>query len=130
MACNGGFRWTSKRAPLSHLLEGRYIGPEEVGDGIWNGYYSHVRRGQMDERILEVEDALGRRMRNPQVQRMSPAVHMLRSRWRGLETELPLGPHGYERGDPGYGQDLELTDHRASPRPYRGGEVSYGNPDT
>jgi hypothetical protein len=35
-------------------------------------YYSHVRLGQMDERILKVEDALGRRMRNPQVQRMFP----------------------------------------------------------
>ena len=40
---------------------------EEVGDGIWDVYYSHVRLGQMDERILKVEDALGRRMRNPQV---------------------------------------------------------------
>jgi hypothetical protein len=27
-------------------------------------YYSDVRLGQMDERILEVEDALGRRKRN------------------------------------------------------------------
>jgi hypothetical protein len=49
------------------LLEGEYIGLEEVGDGIWDIYYSHVRLGQMDERILKVEDALGRRMRNPQV---------------------------------------------------------------
>ncbi len=30
-------------------------------------YYSNVRLGQIDERILKVEDALGRRMRNPQV---------------------------------------------------------------
>ena len=29
--------------------------------------YSHVRMGQMDERILKVEDALGRRTRNPQL---------------------------------------------------------------
>jgi hypothetical protein len=67
MSRNGGFRWTSKRVPLSHLLEGQYIGLEEVGDGIWDVYYSHIRLGQMDERILKVEDALGRRMRNPQV---------------------------------------------------------------
>jgi hypothetical protein len=67
MSRNGGFRWASKRVPLSHLLEGQYIGLEEVGDGIWDVYYSHVRLGQMDERILKVEDALGRRMRNPQV---------------------------------------------------------------
>ncbi len=57
----------SKRVPLSHLLEGQYIGLEEVGDGIWDVYYSHVRLGQMDERILKVEDALGTRMRNPKV---------------------------------------------------------------
>jgi len=67
MSRNGGFRWASKRVPLSHLLEGQYIGLEEVGGGIWDVYYSHVRLGQMDERILKVEDALGRRMRNPQV---------------------------------------------------------------
>jgi hypothetical protein len=34
MSRNGGFRWVSKRLPLSHLLEGHYIGLEEVGDGI------------------------------------------------------------------------------------------------
>ncbi len=34
-----------------------------VGDGIWDVYYSHVQLGQMDERILKVEDALGKRMR-------------------------------------------------------------------
>lgn len=67
MSRNGGFRWASKRVPLSHLLEEQYIGLEEVGDGIWDVYYSHVRLGQMDERILKVEDALGTRMRNPKV---------------------------------------------------------------
>jgi hypothetical protein len=72
MSRNGGFRWASQRVPLSHLLEGQYIGLEEVGDGIWDVYFSHVRLGQMDERILHVEDALGRRMRNPIVLRMSP----------------------------------------------------------
>jgi len=44
---------------------------------------------------------------------------MLRSTWRGLETESRLGLHGHERGNPGYGQDPNLADHRASPRPYR-----------
>jgi len=67
MSRNGGFRWASKRVPLSHLLEGQYIGLEEVGDGIWDVYFSHVRLGQMDERLLRVEDALGRRMRNRKV---------------------------------------------------------------
>ncbi len=51
-------------------------------------------------------------------------IHLLRSRWRGLETESRLGLHGHERGNPGYRQDHDLTDHRASPRPYRGAERS------
>ena len=47
-------------------------------------------------------------------------IRMLRSRWRGLETESRSGLRGHERGNPGYRQDHDLTDHRASPRPYRG----------
>ncbi len=48
-----------------------------------------------------------------------PDIRMLRSKWRGLETESRLGLHGHERGNPGYRQDHDLTDHRASPRPYQ-----------
>ena len=47
-----------------------------------------------------------------------PDIRLLRSTWRGLETESRLGLHGHERGNPGYRQDIDLTDHRASPRPY------------
>ena len=46
-------------------------------------------------------------------------IRMLRSMWRGLETESRLGLHGHERGNSGYRQDHGLTDHRASPRPYQ-----------
>ena len=46
-------------------------------------------------------------------------IHLLRSTWRGLETELRLGLHGHEWGNLGYRQGLNLMDHRASPRPYR-----------
>jgi hypothetical protein len=45
-------------------------------------------------------------------------IRMLRSRWRGLETESRLDLHGHEWGNPGHRQDHDLTDHRASPRPY------------
>ena len=67
MSRNGGFRWASRRVPLSHLLEGQYVGLEEVDDGIRDVYYSTVRLGQMDERLLKVQDALRRQMRNPKV---------------------------------------------------------------
>ena len=46
-------------------------------------------------------------------------ICLLRSRLRGLETESRLGLHGHERGNPGYGQGQNLTDHSASPRPYQ-----------
>ncbi len=46
-------------------------------------------------------------------------ICMLRSTWRGLETESRLGLHGHERGNPGHRQGHDLTDHRASPRPYQ-----------
>ena len=46
--------------------------------------------------------------------------------WRGLETESRLGLHGHERGNPGYRQDQNLTDHRASPRPYWGFDRRFG----
>ena len=53
------------------------------------------------------------------------AIRMLRSRWRGLETESRLGLHGHEQGNLGYRQDHDLTDHRASPRPYQPPSLNY-----
>jgi hypothetical protein len=44
------------------MLERRNAPPEGLSD-----YDQPAWLGQMDERILKVEDALGRRMRNPQV---------------------------------------------------------------
>ena len=35
-------------------------------------------------------------------------IRLLRSRWRGLETESRSGLHGHERGNPGYRQDPTL----------------------
>ena len=60
---NGGFRWASKRVPISHTLQEQYVGLEEVDDGIWDVYFGAVRLGQMDERTFRIEDALGNRMR-------------------------------------------------------------------
>jgi len=39
------------RATFTRFLEGQYIGLEEVGDEIWDVYYSTVRSRQMDERF-------------------------------------------------------------------------------
>ena len=60
---NGGFRWSAHRVPISHTLEGEYVGLEEVDDGVWDLYFGSVRLGQMDERTFTIQDALGNRMR-------------------------------------------------------------------
>ena len=60
---NGGFRWSAHRVPISHTLEGEYVGLEEVDDGVWDVYFGSVRLGQMDERTFTIQDALGNRMR-------------------------------------------------------------------
>ena len=63
----GRCKLSSNNADGVYRRDRQYIGLEEVGDGIWDVYFSNVRLGQMDERILRVEDALGKRMRNPKV---------------------------------------------------------------
>ena len=64
---NGGFRWASTRVPITHTLEGEYVGLEEVDDRKWDVYFGHVRLGQMDERTFTITDALGNRMRRRRV---------------------------------------------------------------
>jgi hypothetical protein len=64
---NGGFRWRSTRVPITHTLEGEYVGLEEVDDGRWDVYFGPVRLGQLDERTLTIKDALGNRMRRRRV---------------------------------------------------------------
>jgi putative transposase len=64
---NGGFRWNSTRVPITHTLEGEYVGLEEVDDGLWDVYFGPVRLGQMDERTLTIQDALGNRRRRRKV---------------------------------------------------------------
>jgi putative transposase len=49
--------------PITHTLEGEYVGLEEVDDGVWDVYFGSVRLGQMDERTFTIQDALGNRMR-------------------------------------------------------------------
>src|SRR5262245_11074181 len=64
---NGGFRCASVRVPISHTLEGQYVGLEEVDDGKWDVYFGHVRLGQMDARTFTIKDALGNRVRRRNV---------------------------------------------------------------
>jgi putative transposase len=60
---NGGIRWNSCWVSTSHALLEQYIGLEEVDNGIWDVYFGPIRLGQLHERTLRIEDALGRQFR-------------------------------------------------------------------
>jgi transposase InsO family protein len=63
---DGGIRFQTRDVWVSKVLEGQYVGLEEVGDGVWDVRYGPVRLGQFDERHYRVEDARGRRFRSGQ----------------------------------------------------------------
>jgi len=60
---NGGIRWMGSHVPVSHTLEGEYIGLEEIDNGIWDVFFGTLLLGRLDERIMRIEDALGRNVR-------------------------------------------------------------------
>ena len=57
---NGAIRWDKKHfVMISTALAGRYVGVEEVDDGVWAIWYRHVQLGLYSERtgkVYEVED--------------------------------------------------------------------------
>jgi len=49
---NGAMRWGAYHwVFISNGLVGKYVGVEEIGNGIWNVYYRHVLLGRFDEKI-------------------------------------------------------------------------------
>ena len=65
-------KWVQVLGHLGHLGQARHAQHDQTsvdppGGGCCDVYYNTVRLGQMDERLLRVEDALGRRVRNPKV---------------------------------------------------------------
>lgn len=64
VSANGGMRFNYRYVGVSKVLEGQYIGLEEVADGVWDVYYGPVRLGHFDERHYRIEDARGRRYRS------------------------------------------------------------------
>ncbi len=84
----------------------------------------HVGGKEDQETLIESPEARWLRLEEVESLRSEQGsvvreIRMLRSMWRGLETESRFGLRGHERGNPGYRQGHDLTDHRASPRPYR-----------
>lgn len=57
---NGGIRWQKQWVNVSHVLAGEYVGLVEIDDGQWDLYFGPLKLGRFHERLLRVEDALGR----------------------------------------------------------------------
>jgi hypothetical protein len=68
---NGGLRWHAQWGNVSHVLAGEYVGLEEIDDGEWDLYFGPLKLGRFHERLLRVEDALGR-LRRRRLLPMSP----------------------------------------------------------
>lgn len=57
---NGAIRWgAGKWIMTTNSLAGRYIGLEEIGNGIWRVYYRQKLLGHLDEHTLRIEDIKG-----------------------------------------------------------------------
>ena len=54
---NGAARWGAYNwLFVSNAAKGRYIGVEEIGNGIWNVYYRDVLLGYFDEKLIKAKE--------------------------------------------------------------------------
>ena len=54
---NGAARWGAYNwLFVSSAARGRYIGAEEIGNGIWNVYYRDVLLGYFDEKLIDKKE--------------------------------------------------------------------------
>jgi len=54
---NGAIRWGSNDwIMISTALSGKYVGMEEVGNGLWKLYYRHVELGYFEEKSKKVHE--------------------------------------------------------------------------
>jgi len=60
---NGGIRWNGEWVNVSHVLEGTYVGLEEIDARIWDVHFGPLRLGRLDERTMRIEDELGKKTR-------------------------------------------------------------------
>lgn len=69
---NGGIRWKCAWVNVTTTLAHEWVGLEEVGDGLWDVYFSRLRLGRLDERRMQIEDPYGRWSRWEALSPMSP----------------------------------------------------------
>lgn len=60
VSANGGMRWNRHWVNVTSALIGQYVGLEEIDDGQWDVYFGPLKLGRLHERLLRIEDHLGR----------------------------------------------------------------------
>jgi hypothetical protein len=61
---NGGMRWRKNWVNVTSALIGEYVGLEEIDDGLWDVYFGPLKLGRLHERLMCIEDHLGRLKRS------------------------------------------------------------------
>ena len=64
VSANGGIRWHKQWVSVTTALVGEQVGFEEVDDGEWDVYFGNYKLGRLHERLMKIEDRLGRFKRN------------------------------------------------------------------
>lgn len=60
VSANGGIRWRKQWINVTSALVGEYVGLEEIDDGQWDVYFGPLKLGRLHERLMRIEDHLGR----------------------------------------------------------------------
>jgi putative transposase len=61
---NGGMRWHKQWVNVTSALIGEYVGLEEIDDGLWDVYFGPLKLGRLHERLMCIEDHLGKLKRS------------------------------------------------------------------
>jgi putative transposase len=64
VSANGGMRWHKQWINVSSALVGEYVGLEAIDDGIWDLYFGIKKIGRLHERLMRIEDTMGRLRRH------------------------------------------------------------------
>jgi transposase InsO family protein len=64
VSANGGIRWHKQWINVSSALVGEYVGLEAIDDGIWDLYFGIKKIGRLHERLMRIEDTMGKLRRH------------------------------------------------------------------
>ena len=67
VSSNGGIRWHARWINVSHLLDGQFIGLEEIADGVWTVFFGPVSLGWLHIDKGAIIDSDGSSSRNPRL---------------------------------------------------------------